>query len=200
MAKRLRAWKAEYLVLTRPLGRAIAETGNSKSARQATFDGHFDQIGCEEGQRDRHIDLADAAFFARGDLFDISHGARDDFIEPAPATSARRDELGAGLRTNRASILRCCEFWHDNLAPPFRRCLLPRNMASANDRRSTEGGATYSSSGRWQMLRHIRWSFRQCLASGSGLAPPPTDAQVIAGTILGIAGMAIDASIHRRHW
>src|SRR5215471_12198169 len=39
MAKRLRAWKAEYLVLTRPLGRAIAETGNSKSARQATFDG-----------------------------------------------------------------------------------------------------------------------------------------------------------------
>src|SRR5262245_2588395 len=30
--------------------------------------------------------------------------------------------------------------------------------------------------------------------------PPPTDAQVIAGTILGIAGMAIDASIHRRHW
>jgi len=45
MAKRLRAWKAEYLVLTRPLGPAIAETGNSKSARQATFDGRFDQIG-----------------------------------------------------------------------------------------------------------------------------------------------------------
>ena len=41
-----------------------------------------------------------------------------------------------------------------------------------------------------QMFGHIRWSFRQCLASGSGLAPPPTDAQVIAGTILGIAGMA----------
>jgi len=70
MAKRLRAWKAEYLVLTRPLGRVTAETGNSKSARQATFDGRFDQIGCEEGQRDRHIDLADAAFFAGGDLFE----------------------------------------------------------------------------------------------------------------------------------
>jgi hypothetical protein len=41
---------------------------------------------------------------------------------------------------------------------------------------------------------------RECLASGSGLAPPSTDTQVIAGTILGIAGMAIDASIHRRHW
>jgi hypothetical protein len=30
--------------------------------------------------------------------------------------------------------------------------------------------------------------------------PPPTDAQVIAGTILGIANMAIGASIYRRHW
>jgi hypothetical protein len=32
------------------------------------------------------------------------------------------------------------------------------------------------------------------------VAPPPTDTQVIAGTILGIAGMAIDASRHGRHW
>jgi hypothetical protein len=33
------------------------------------------------------------------------------------------------------------------------------------------------------------------------VAPPPTDTQVIAGTILGIAGMAIDASMYRgRHW
>jgi hypothetical protein len=30
------------------------------------------------------------------------------------------------------------------------------------------------------------------------VAPPPTDAKVIAGTILGIAGMAITTS--RRHW
>jgi hypothetical protein len=28
----------------------------------------------------------------------------------------------------------------------------------------------------------------------------PTDAQVIAGTILGIANMAINASMYRRHW
>ena len=33
-------------------------------------------------------------------------------------------------------------------------------------------------------------------ARGSGT---PTDAQVIAGTILGIAGLAIDASMYRRH-
>jgi hypothetical protein len=32
------------------------------------------------------------------------------------------------------------------------------------------------------------------------VAPPPTDAQVIAGTIVGIANMAINASMYRRHW
>jgi hypothetical protein len=36
--RRLRAWKAEHPVLTRPLGRGIAETGKSDPARQATFD------------------------------------------------------------------------------------------------------------------------------------------------------------------
>ncbi len=48
------AWKAEYPILTRPLGRGVAETGNSNPARQAPFDGGFDQIGCEKGERDRH--------------------------------------------------------------------------------------------------------------------------------------------------
>jgi hypothetical protein len=70
-------WKTEHLVLARPPGRDIAETGNSNPARQATFDGCFDQIGCQKGERDRHVDLADAAFLARGNLFDISHGAGD---------------------------------------------------------------------------------------------------------------------------
>ena len=83
---RLRIGKAEDPVLTRPLDRAIAETGDADPARQATFDRRFDQIGCQKGKRDRHVDLADAAFLARGDLFDISHGAGDDFIEPGPTT------------------------------------------------------------------------------------------------------------------
>ena len=82
----LRTWKAEDPVLTRPLGRGIAETGNSNPAWEATFDGGFDQMGCEKGERDRHVDLADAAFFARGDLLDIGHLAGRDFIEPALTT------------------------------------------------------------------------------------------------------------------
>ena len=39
-----------------------------------------------------------------------------------------------------------------------------------------------------------------CTRAPVVVAPPPTDAQVIAGTILGIACMAINASMYRRHW
>ena len=35
---------------------------------QTTFDGGFDEVGCEERERDGHIDLTHAAFLARGDL------------------------------------------------------------------------------------------------------------------------------------
>jgi hypothetical protein len=37
-----------------------------KTARQATFDCRFDQVGYEERERDRHVDLPDTASFARG--------------------------------------------------------------------------------------------------------------------------------------
>jgi hypothetical protein len=121
----LRIWKAECPVLTRPLGRGIAETSNSNPARQATFDGGFNQIGCEKGERDRHVDLADGAFFAPGDLLDISHLAGSDFIEPAPTTGDRRDKLGAGLGADRATILWRLGGRHHDLASPFHCRLRP---------------------------------------------------------------------------
>src|SRR6266699_1860382 len=76
-----------------PFGRRIAETGNSNSARQTTFDSRLDQIGCEEGERDRHVDFADTALLARGDLFDICCSASGDFIEPAPTAVNSGDPL-----------------------------------------------------------------------------------------------------------
>ena len=65
-------------------------TGNCKPARQATFNGRFDQIGREKGELNRHDDLADTAALSRGDLFHIGD-AGDDFIEPALATGDRGD-------------------------------------------------------------------------------------------------------------
>jgi hypothetical protein len=83
---RAAAWKAQHPVLTRPLGWRIVESGNSNPARQATSDSRFDQIGCKEGERNRHVDFADAAVFAGGDLPDISDDAGGNFIEPSPTT------------------------------------------------------------------------------------------------------------------
>jgi hypothetical protein len=87
--------------------------------RQATFDGGLDQVGCEKSQRDRHVDFADAAFFPRGDLLDTGDGPGKDFLEPSPATGDRSDELGAGLRADRANIPGRCGLRHDDLTPPF---------------------------------------------------------------------------------
>ena len=61
--------KAEHLVLARPFGGQVGEASNAHAVRESPFDGGLDEIGCEEGERDRHVDLADAAALALGDAF-----------------------------------------------------------------------------------------------------------------------------------
>src|SRR6516165_9789103 len=53
--------KPERLVLAGPFGRQIGEADNSHAMRKASFDRSLDKVGREEGKRDCHIDLADAA-------------------------------------------------------------------------------------------------------------------------------------------
>ena len=62
---------------------------------QPPLDSGFDQIWRKKRERDRHIDLAHAAFFACGNLFDIGYTTRDNFFEPASSKGNRRDKLGA---------------------------------------------------------------------------------------------------------
>ena len=87
-----------------PLGRSIAETSDADASGQSSFDGSLHQRGREESQRNRHTDLSNAAFFARGNLID-TEGAGNDLIKPTPAVRDRCDKLGAGLSADRASIL-----------------------------------------------------------------------------------------------
>ena len=63
--------KAKRSVLLRPFDRQIAQAGNSYSAWQPAMNGSFDEIGCKEGKRNRHVDLADAAVFSCSDRLDI---------------------------------------------------------------------------------------------------------------------------------
>jgi hypothetical protein len=55
-----------------PFRGRVAEPLDTNAAGQATFDGSFDEVWCEECERDGHIDLTHAPFLARGDLLNIS--------------------------------------------------------------------------------------------------------------------------------
>jgi len=62
--------KSERLKLPAPLSRWIAQSLDADAAGQATFYGCFDKIGCEEGERDGHVDLPNAAFLAGAEFYD----------------------------------------------------------------------------------------------------------------------------------
>jgi hypothetical protein len=57
--------EAKHLVLARPFGWQIGKTDDAHSVREPTFNSGFDEMGCEEGERDHHIDLSYAAAFSR---------------------------------------------------------------------------------------------------------------------------------------
>ena len=68
------------------------------------FDGGLDEVGCEEGERDRHVDLAHAAALALGDDFDACRGAGDEFIEPAAAAGDGGNQERTALGADRTGV------------------------------------------------------------------------------------------------
>jgi hypothetical protein len=65
-----------------PDGEAVAR---STDTRRTRCSGRLDQIGCEEGERDRHVDLAEAALLARGNngswwLYSITSSASASIV------------------------------------------------------------------------------------------------------------------------
>ena len=50
--------KSEHLVLPGPFGRQVAEAHNSYPMWKPSLDGSLHEVGREEGERDRHVDLA----------------------------------------------------------------------------------------------------------------------------------------------
>ena len=76
-ALQLFRFESERLKLPAPFGRRIAEPLYADAAGQATFYCCFDKIGCEEGERDGHIDMPNAAFLASTKLSDRGHTGID---------------------------------------------------------------------------------------------------------------------------
>jgi len=98
--------KAEHLVLAGPFGWQVGEAGNSHAMREPPVDGGLDEIGREEGKRDCHIHLADAAPLSLGDAVRGCRFRGDKFIEPTAPAGDRCDQGGAIFRTYRPGLLR----------------------------------------------------------------------------------------------
>ena len=73
LALKLFRIKSERLKLPAPFSRGIAKPLDTDAAGQATFYDCFDKIGREEGERDGHIDLPNAALLASAKLCDRGH-------------------------------------------------------------------------------------------------------------------------------
>jgi len=58
--------QSEGFELSAPFRRSVAASFHSNATGQTTFDRGFDEVRCEERERDGHIDLTHAAFLACG--------------------------------------------------------------------------------------------------------------------------------------
>ena len=67
----------------------VGEADNAHAMWKASFDRRLDEVGREEGERYRHVDLADAAAVTRGDAFRIRRRVGGELIEPAASAGNR---------------------------------------------------------------------------------------------------------------
>jgi hypothetical protein len=81
--------KPERLELPTPLGGQIAKPFDPDAAEQATFHCSFDKIWCEEGERNRHVDLPNAALLASAKLSDSGYTNDQNAAEIAEAIRAQ---------------------------------------------------------------------------------------------------------------
>jgi hypothetical protein len=85
--------QSEDFELPTPFSGSVAEPFDTNAAWQTTFDRGFDEVRCEERERNRHIDLTHTAFLAYLDLLDANHRARHDLVKPATASGSRTERF-----------------------------------------------------------------------------------------------------------
>src|ERR1700690_4462055 len=84
--------ESKHFELPAPFGWRIAEPLDTDAAGKTTFDRCLDQVGREEGERDGHVDLPDAALLPGADFLDGRHSTGDDIVEPLAAFGDSADE------------------------------------------------------------------------------------------------------------
>jgi hypothetical protein len=84
--------------LPTPFRRSIAQPLDVDASRQTALDRSADELGSKESERDGHVDLTDAALLARCNLLNVSDGAGDNLLQPAPASCNRANQPEASFR------------------------------------------------------------------------------------------------------
>ena len=110
-----------------PFNRRIAKPFDTDATGQATFHGCFDKTGCEEGERDCHVDVPNAALLAGTKLCDRGHPTRDDIIQPPTTSGDGADQPRATLELLRPNVASQCAVRDQDLARSFGRWLPPWN-------------------------------------------------------------------------
>ena len=90
-------------MLARPHDRRVEQAGDADPVRQTSFDGGLDEVRCEEGERDRHVDVALAAGLPAGDTVDC-RCAGLDLGQPLPSARDGGDQLDPGVRPDRNGV------------------------------------------------------------------------------------------------
>src|SRR6476659_2433380 len=124
--------ESEGFKLSAPLGWRIAKSLDAETAWQATFDRRPDQIWREERERDRHVDLAHAAFLTSRDLLNVGYRARLDpprFMRRHPPHHLSLPQLG---RTSRRHLQRQRHYRATIVMNAAASMVLPPTMAGSD--------------------------------------------------------------------
>jgi hypothetical protein len=114
-----------YSELPAPFGWRIAEPLDTDAAGQTTFDRCLDQVGREEGKRDRHVDMPRAALLPDADFLDGRYSAGDHIVEPLAAFGNGAHQACASLELLRLDVPPRCIMGQQDPARSFRWRLLP---------------------------------------------------------------------------
>ena len=103
--------------LERPIGGQVGHLGHADAAWQPAVDRGLDQIGREEGKRDRGVHLQRAAAGPRCDLVRVGDAICNNVVEPPAPARDGGDQGRASLRPDRPGRRRgTCRL--DNLPMP----------------------------------------------------------------------------------
>ena len=111
--------------MARPFCGEVAHARHAMAVREAPCDCGLDEIGGEEGKRDRHVDLPCAAALAHCDTLGFDSRVGHDLVEPAATLRNRCNQQRAVFRADGSDILGAPSFRYENFPAASRRCLSP---------------------------------------------------------------------------